>query len=462
MLDTKRRGRRKGIQIREGSVRQARLEAQLTLAQVADGQLTRAAIHLIEVGRTRPSRETLELIARQTHRPLEFFLETRQGSSTDVASADTTALDELERLTASRDFARVIDVGSAMVADVSGEAAGAMLHFYLGQAYCRLVQPAAALKHLPGARRSFEFLGDEFMAVEALDWEASAQWMLEDPRAIPLAMEALERCRRLDPRPAPTEARILGHLGGMHVSTHSWRHARGFYEAAIEAAGAVRDLLQLAKMHHGLGTVYQRLQQPTRARKHFDKAVALYSIDSDVSALQRVENDLGELLLREGQFEAAEARFRSALAGAESIGLDRRGRGYILTNLGETLLKKGRLGDAEAYLLEALDVSEATGERLVYANAHVVLAELREAQALPMECDRHFTLGLAAFVDLKMPDRLQESEMRYAELLERRGDFVSAGKHWRVAALVSRSVSLGQTAPGEAESTAQTVKGLGA
>ena len=68
------RGRLTGIRIRENSVCQARREAGLSLAEVAAGQVSRTAIHYIETGRTKPSLATLELIARQTHKPIEFFL----------------------------------------------------------------------------------------------------------------------------------------------------------------------------------------------------------------------------------------------------------------------------------------------------------------------------------------------------------------------------------------------------
>ena len=74
MLDSKYHGRRKGIPIREGSVRQARLEAKLSLAQVAAEQVSRTAVHHIENGRVKPSIETLRLIARQTRKPIEYFL----------------------------------------------------------------------------------------------------------------------------------------------------------------------------------------------------------------------------------------------------------------------------------------------------------------------------------------------------------------------------------------------------
>src|SRR6266851_4092248 len=81
MPTSKREGSRKGIAVREGSVAQARREAGLTLAQVADGKLSRTAIHFIEKGITRPSMQTLRQIASQTKKPLSFFLRAPEGLS---------------------------------------------------------------------------------------------------------------------------------------------------------------------------------------------------------------------------------------------------------------------------------------------------------------------------------------------------------------------------------------------
>src|SRR5438132_8801040 len=44
--------------------------------------------------------------------------------------------------------------------------------------------------------QQFERSGDEWMAVEALDWESSARGLLDDPDALPLANQALERDRK--------------------------------------------------------------------------------------------------------------------------------------------------------------------------------------------------------------------------------------------------------------------------
>ncbi|HAF18645.1 MAG TPA: hypothetical protein DCK96_02730, partial [Chloroflexi bacterium] len=64
-----RRGRRHGIEIRPGSVKQARADAGLSLGQVANGAVSRTAIYFVETGKAKPSLETLRLIAERTGRP---------------------------------------------------------------------------------------------------------------------------------------------------------------------------------------------------------------------------------------------------------------------------------------------------------------------------------------------------------------------------------------------------------
>jgi len=69
-----RRRRLPGVNLKQGVVKQARLEAGLSLAQLGKGHVTAPAIYLIETGRTRPSLPTLEHIARRTGKPVEYFL----------------------------------------------------------------------------------------------------------------------------------------------------------------------------------------------------------------------------------------------------------------------------------------------------------------------------------------------------------------------------------------------------
>ena len=441
MLDSRYKGRRRGVAIREGSVRRARLEASLSLAQVAAGEVSRTAIHLIEYGRVKPSIETLRVIARQTRKPIEYFLLYPDAHADQIERHKE--LRELETLTLVRDFGGVIKLGLTLLDKRWSEEDRALTRFYLGQAYCRLVEPHEALLYLPPARAQFELREDEQIAVDALDWEASAWGLLEDPKAITMANEALERCRKIDPRPQQLEARILGHLANAFVVARSWAAAISNYHAAVDAASAVKDLLQLAKMHHGLGTTYQQLRQPATARQHFDKALALYSIESDLSAVYRVENDLGNLLLQEGQIDSAERHFLTALAGAEELNMNRRGRGFILANLGEVSWKKGRLEEARRYLNEALEAGEVFGERIVLTEARVLLGRLDEEVGNRGSADDHFLEAIRILDGLEMPNRLRDCHMAYAQVLEDRGDLRGAIQHLRLAAEIAKAAALG-------------------
>ena len=442
MLGTKYRGRRRGVAVREGSVEEARREAKLTLAQVAGGTLTRTAIHLIEKGRTRPSIETLQQIARLTRKPIEFFL---TPDSPPALTERQAQLRELERLTAVRELHKVVAMGIPLLAEAWSAEDAALIHFCVGQAYCRLVRPAEALPHLKLAREEFERLGDEWMAVEALDWESSALGLLDDSDALPLAHQALERCRHLNPKAPQLEARILGHIAGMYVAAHAYLPAIRHYEAAVAAAAGVKDLLQLAKMHHGLGVAYQRQQQATIARQHYDKAITLYSIESDMSSAYRVEIDLGDLLLQQGQLDSAEEHLLKALAGSDELKMDRRGRGYILTDLGEVHLRRRELSQARDYLEQAIEAAETVGERVVLANARLLLGHLEERAGNCRLADDYFGSAIQILEELGMPDRLRDAHMEYAEVLEGRQDLVAALRHWKQGAEIGVVAALGLT-----------------
>jgi tetratricopeptide (TPR) repeat protein len=291
------------------------------------------------------------------------------------------------------------------------------------------------------------------MAVEALDWEAAALGLLEDPLAMDLAEQALDRCRKLDPKPAQSEARILGHIANLHVTAHSWAEAVRFYQLGVKAAGAVKDLLMEAKMHHGLGAVYMRMHQPATARDHYDRALALYAIESDPSATYRVQNDLGYLLLQQRQLDSAERHLKAALMGSEEVELGRRGRGFILNNLGQLSLLRGDIQAARLYLDQALDCAETTGENLVRAEAHELYGRLAEQEGDQRAADEEFGIAIGILETLGMPDRLRDLHMVYATLLDARHDTQASVGHWRRAAQLGKLDAAGLGLSDAAERT---------
>src|ERR1700682_2547373 len=106
-----RRGRRRGVEIKPGTVKQARADAGLSLAQVAGGEISRTAIYFVETGKAKPSMETLKLIASRTGRPLDYFLS--RPRTMEARSTAVTA--EIERLITARDPAGALSAGDAQL-----------------------------------------------------------------------------------------------------------------------------------------------------------------------------------------------------------------------------------------------------------------------------------------------------------------------------------------------------------
>src|SRR2546423_2804593 len=147
----KRRPRLKGVDIKPGSVRQARAESGLSLAQVASGELTRAAIHLIETGRSRPSMPTLQLIASRTGKPLSFFIADAGALPRQPVALDPR-LTELERLVVTGDHAGAVELATPMLQMTLDPAFEAQLKLLLGQSLGHVNRPDEALEHLRRAR----------------------------------------------------------------------------------------------------------------------------------------------------------------------------------------------------------------------------------------------------------------------------------------------------------------------
>ena len=398
---------------------------------MAGSDITRQAIHLIETGKARPSAAVLELIAQRTGRPYSAFLRRKpDGTSGPTASIQVK---ELEWLCLDRRY----DEAAATALKLLGEAlplpAEVETRFYLGQALVQLSRPDEALPHLEAACAGAEQLSDPWLAVECLDWEAGALYLMEDLRALKVAEDALRRCRELNPPLPRTEARILEHIASIHVRNHTIDTAITYYEAAIKAAGSVRDLSRLARTYHGLGIAFQERGQLERAAEFAHKAISLYALEEDHVLSGRAENELGILLMRQGELNRAEALFVSALAHFDAAKAERV-RSHVLLSLGELYLLSGDLTRAGEFIDAGFEHAERLSESLALATAHQLRGQLRARLGADSEADKEFETALALLQSLGLTDRLAQAHGEYARMLEARGDHERSSGHWRAAA----------------------------
>jgi tetratricopeptide (TPR) repeat protein len=423
MLDSNGRRRRlPGVDIRPGAVKQARQQSTLSLAELAGGRVTRAAIHLIETGRSRPSMPVLEMIAERTGRPVSWFL----APGERLSSADLeleSRLSEIEALTEAADYDGALTAAVELIQRPLPEPAEARLRYLMGRAQVRLRKPSEAHANLVRARQLFEALEDHWMAVEVMDWLAGSLHLLEDPGAMALQQEALHKCRSLDPVPAQTEIRLMTNLAAVYTSRREWSKAIQLYEETVERGEQLDNVVRLAHVYLGLGTAYRNLGDMTRAVTYTQKAVAFHSLARDRAALSSAELALGRLLIRHGDLGAAQKHLEHGLERAVAEGLGDV-ECYLRLGLAELHLARGQHADAEHEAARA--TAAGTSSRSLRADAHALLGRIKAAAGDAKAADREFKAALATLDPSESAELLVEIHHAYAQALKDRGDTAGA------------------------------------
>jgi len=424
----KRRGRLKGVDVRAGSVRQARLEAGLSLAAVADGVVTRAAIHLIESGRSRPSQPTLELIARRTGRPVSFFLVPRRGG----AGAFAESLYELElELLAGRPAAVVARAGELASSALSAWVR-ARLDLALGQAEVELGLSAAE-GHLQDARDAFSGQGDAEMELRA---EVALIGWLDargDPRAVRMAEEALPRTRALNPPQPELEAELEGQLARSLVRAQEWARARDHYQGALGGPPPL-DLDQMAERHQESARWHGAQGDGERAEHHLRAALTLRRLKRYAMLRSEMEEGLGEVLVHLGEWSGAEEWLRHSARQAEAFGFGHR-VAQILLALAEIEIERGDTGAAERALAEASGAAQGAPDS---GRRAMLQGRLHALRGEPGPARERFELALRQLRAEGDAEALVRCHTAYSALLEQWGDTAGALDHAKRALATAR------------------------
>jgi tetratricopeptide (TPR) repeat protein/DNA-binding XRE family transcriptional regulator len=427
------RRRLPGVNLRPGSVKQARVDAGLSLAQLGKGHVTAPAIYLIETGRTRPSLPTLEHIAHRTNKPVEFFLAEPAGASDDTQAG----LIELEAAVADGRTQEAIALGQTMLERGTSPFRLGRIRFFLAQAHLAQAMPEHAAALLKEARSHFEAVNDGVMLAECIGAQAMLANMTHSKDAKTLAEQALAMCRGLDPVPAPTEARLLGILASALVANREWDEAIAAFERAIEVGGAVFDLRRAAKMYSGLGMAYHQIGAVEIATRYTMRSVALLEVLRDRVALARSENNLALALMVRGDLAGARAHLDRSLELCDEADLEF-GRSHVLLSLCELAMQEGEVDRAQELATKALELAERLEEGASIAEAHVWLGRIADRREEHARVDRDFDEAIRGFEALGMRERLLWCHGVYAEILERRGELAKAYVHMKEALEASR------------------------
>ena len=428
-----RRRRLPGVTLRPGSVKQARTESGLSLAQLGKGQVTAPAIYLIETGRTRPSLPTLEHIARRTGKPVEFFLAEPSGTADDSQAR----LLELEAMVEDGRNEEAIQLGQSLLERAPSAFRLGRIRYFLGQAYAASGRPELAEPLFNEARAHFEAINDGVMLAASIGALAALALRRRPAEAASLAETALAVARGLSPVPMLTEAHLLGVLADAYAASKSWDRAIAAYEEAIRLGASVLDLRRAARTYRAMGLAYHDAGEVEKATRFAMRSVALLEVMRDREALARFENNLGVALIARGDLAGARPHLDRALEICDEAGLEA-GRSGVLLSLCELAMKEGDVDRAASLAGQALELADRMEEAGSAAEAHVWLGRVADARGDAEGADREFDRAIADFAALGLRERLLHTHGAYAEILERRGDLNKAYVHMKEALQASR------------------------
>jgi tetratricopeptide (TPR) repeat protein len=280
----------------------------------------------------------------------------------------------------------------------------------------------------------FEAAGDRLMAAETLVEEARAFYLLDDPRTLLRALQALHLCEHLHLNQPDLMLRILIHTGIVYYKYGDWAKAIEFGDRALECVRQDPNLRLLARTHTILAGCHLQLGNHSTAVDHARRAYALFCRSVDPTDMARAENNLGFTYVRVGRFPDAERHLTRAL---ELIEQDPTSgaflRADVLCGLAELHLARNELEAAEARLAQASEVAEQRDERAGQAYVTHLTARLRLLRGEFHAADAAFAGAVALFETLGRTNRLAECHSEHARALERQGRMEEAIDHMRAA-----------------------------
>lgn len=421
-----------GARIRE--LRQAR---GLTQSQLGGADLSKSFISLLEKDRTRPSIDSLALIAQRLNTSVGALL----GHEGQVpALIATSALELIPPLIRNREYARA----STMLAFVdflastySLEGIKAERHLHAG----RLAHKQGALPQawavLDVARRASEEANDPWTLGRTLVAMGSVKvGQREFVGAARLFEHALATLRRARAGRDPARIEALIGLGTALTRLDKNDVALRRYEEAAKSDVATRDAVLRGQAWWGKGAVQRKMGDHVGALESLLQAKEAFEAAEELVETVQVLQNLGQLFFYQGRGKEALRYFHQALRVMER--LERQtDRASILTEISRVHLSLGNLAQAQHFVQQALDLARRVGDPVEVAEAQIIFARLSALQMDEASAIAALKDAVHTFQSRGMRSKMAEAARELGRLLRAGGAHAEAADYLTLAASVS-------------------------
>lgn len=417
-------------------LRQLRVSAGMTQTELAGDRFSKEYVSQIERGKTRPTPETVEWLARRLGVDPGFLA---NGVSTEQRDRVEGGLARAEALAESDRFEEALeayeDLRTALAATGSPELEV--------QAICGEWKPLAglgkvreALERLARARELTE--GPSFSDVdraEVLYRMGVCRYMLSSvSTALGVLNQALELAERSGYPCDLLRANILHWRSRCYRRQRDYEAAREDVELALELAEDLKDRRTMGHLYFQASLLAERAGHWVLARSYAEKAKAQYQEIADQTNVGKLLNNLGGLNFLLGHPEEAVKYLKDAFAMALEVG-NEADAATAVSSLAQVHLRTGDLATAEEQARHALKLLDDRVDRLdEIGSAQLVLGRALLEQGRLEEADEAFSAAESSFDQLSSASHRAAAWIAKGDLAAKRGDDPTAARLYRKAA----------------------------
>jgi len=400
-------------------IRQARLERGMTQQQLADPDLSKSLISLIENDRIRPSLKTLGKLAERLGRPVSEFLEPDLATPKDLQVLMALGEGALSR----RDYRKAEEwlEAARSLAEYRREPA------VQAKAIVCLAEARIGLDDVDGAESLLAQaenlpIRDERLRIRILYDKANIALLRAKHReGIAFIHQALAA---LDKLPAPEhelKIRVLLLRGTLYGQLGRMEDALISYHQALEEAESRRNYTALGDAYKGLAMVHRLEGSLDMALEYALRAKECFERIEDLTHLMIASRNLGILLLEKGEPASAKPYLEHSLRLAEDLQQDW-SRGLTLTERARHAVANGDLAAARRYAEDALSTVVALNDPAERGRVLLVLAEVERAEGNPQDALRYAQEALGIFQRSDLLPELTQAQGLMGELLLAQGN----------------------------------------
>jgi transcriptional regulator with XRE-family HTH domain len=417
-------------------LRQLRVAAGLTQSELAGDRFSKEYVSQIERGKTRPTAETVEWLARRLGVDVGFLA---NGVSNEQRHRVETGLARAEALADADRFEEALavygELSPAVAATGSQELeVRAACGEWRGLVWAGRVRES--LDRLERARALTEDAAFSDLDRAEVLWRmgASRYLLSSTTSALGLLNQALELAERSGYPCDLVKANILHYRSRCYRRQRDYEAAREDVELALELAQSVQDPRTLGHIYFQASLLAERSGHWVLARSYAEKAKACYEEISDRLNVGRLLNNLGGLNFLLGHPEEAVGYLKSAFATALDAGNDA-DAAEAVSSLAQVHLRTGELALAEEQAVQALKLLDGRVDYLdEIGSAQLVLGRALLEQSRLDEAGAAFAAAEAAFDQLSSASHRAAAWIAQGDLAAARGDDGTAARLYRRAA----------------------------